>query len=136
VGVLNEKKIVFTESAPRPIGPYSQGIVAGGFLFVSGQIPIEPKSGKIISGSFEEKTRRVLENIKNIVETAGASLENIVKVNVYLKDMGMFNKFNSVYSQYFREKPPARAVVGVSSLPAGVDLEVEAVAYIGDKVGR
>ncbi len=124
------KQAVYTDKAPKPVGPYSQAIVIDGFLFVSGQIPIDPSTGNLIEGSFEEKTRRVLENIKAIIEAAGGTLDDVVKVTVYLKDIGRFSEFNKVYSEYFRGLPPARVVVEVSNLPLGADLEMEAIAYI------
>ncbi|MGB9729814.1 MAG: RidA family protein [Thermoprotei archaeon] len=127
---MSVKKIIFTEKAPKPIGPYSQGVCASSFLFISGQIPIDPVTGQLIEGDFTTKVRRVLDNLKNIVEAAGGSLKNIIKVNVYLRDIGKFSEFNSVYSEYFLEDPPARSVVEVSNLPRGVDLEVEAIAFI------
>ncbi len=124
------KEIIYTEKAPRPIGPYSQGVKVGSWLFISGQIPIDPVTGQLVEGSFRDKVVRVLENIKAIVEATGGSLENVVKVTVYLRDISKFPEFNEIYAQYFREKPPARVVVEVSNLPKGVDLEVEAIAYI------
>ncbi len=124
------KEIIYTEKAPKPIGPYSQGIKVGNWLFISGQIPIDPITGQLVKGSFRDKVVRVLENIKAIVEATGGSLENVVKVTVYLRDISKFPEFNEIYAQYFREKPPARVVVEVSNLPKGVDLEVEAIAYI------
>jgi 2-iminobutanoate/2-iminopropanoate deaminase len=123
-------RVVYTPQAPKPIGPYSQGVVAGCFLFISGQIPLDPASGAVVEGDFKARVRRVLDNVKAVVEAAGGSLRDIVKVTVYLRDMSLFQDFNSVYQEYFPENPPARAVVGVSSLPRGVDVEVEAIAYI------
>ncbi len=125
------KKIVFTEKAPKPIGPYSQAVLVGGFLFISGQIPIEPSTGKLVENDFEIAVKRVLDNIKAIVEAAGGSMDNIVKVTVYLRDINKFSSFNEIYKQYFPKDPPARVVVEVSNLPKNVDLEVEAIAYIG-----
>ncbi len=124
------KEVVYTDKAPKPVGPYSQGIKVGNFLFISGQIPIDPITGKLVDGSFEDKVRRVLENIKAIVEAAGGTLDNVVKVTVYLKDISKFQEFNKVYSQYFKEKPPARVVIEVPNLPLNADIEVEAIAYI------
>ncbi|ADM28743.1 endoribonuclease L-PSP [Ignisphaera aggregans DSM 17230] len=124
------KKIIYTERAPRPIGPYSQGIVAGCYVFISGQIPIDPLTGKIVDGEFSDRVVRVLENIKAIIESVGGSLNDIVKVTVFLRDIGMFQQFNEIYSRYFKEDPPARTVVEVSNLPRGVDIEMEAIAYI------
>jgi len=129
--VLNmSSKIIFTEKAPKPIGPYSQGVFAPPFLFISGQIPIDPTTGQLIEGDFKTKVRRVLENLKSIVEAAGGKLSNVVKVNVYLRDINKFNEFNSVYSEYFPENPPARSVIEVSNLPRNVDIEIEAIAFI------
>lgn len=123
-------KVIYTPEAPKPIGPYSQGVVAGCFLFVSGQIPLDPRTGSMVEGDFKAKVRRVLDNVKAIVEASGGTLRDIVKVTVYLRDIRLFQEFNEVYSQYFPEDPPARAVIEVSSLPRGADVEVEAIAYI------
>jgi len=129
-GWHNVKKIVFTDKAPKPVGPYSQGVKAGNFLFVAGQIPIDPDTGEIVKGDFEEQVRRVMENIRAVVEAAGGSMESIVKVTVYLKNIKLFDRFNKVYAEYFPKEPPARVVVEVSNLPKDVELEVEAIAYI------
>jgi len=126
------KKIVFTEKAPRPIGPYSQAICVNGWLYVSGQIPLDPVTGDIVRGDFKVQVERVLENIRAIVESTGGRLEDVVKVTVYLRDIGRFSEFNEVYSKYFPRDPPARSVIGVSSLPRGVELEIDAVAYVGN----
>ncbi|MDM7275684.1 MAG: RidA family protein [Thermoprotei archaeon] len=123
-------KPIYTPKAPRPIGPYSQGVVAGCFLYVSGQIPLDPSTGSMVEGDFKAKARRVLENVKAVVEAAGASLRDVVKVTVYIRDIRLFQDFNEVYSQYFPENPPARAVVEVSNLPRGSELEVEAVVHV------
>ncbi|MCS7106846.1 MAG: RidA family protein [Acidilobaceae archaeon] len=123
-------KPVYSPQAPKPIGPYSQGIVVGCFLFVSGQIPLDPATGGMVEGRFAEKARRALENVKAVVEAAGGSLDKVVKVTVYLKDIKLFGEFNEVYSEYFSKNPPARAVVEVSNLPRGADVEVEAIAYL------
>ncbi|MEM0365962.1 MAG: RidA family protein [Acidilobaceae archaeon] len=123
-------RIVYTPNAPKPIGPYSQGVIAGCFLYVSGQIPIDPATGAMVEGDFKVKVRRVLDNIKAIIEASGASLRDIVKVTVYLRDIRLFQEFNEVYSQYFSVDPPARVVIEASNLPRGADLEVEAIAYI------
>jgi 2-iminobutanoate/2-iminopropanoate deaminase len=98
---------------------------------LSGQIPVDPAMGEVVKGDFKTRVTRVLENIKAIIEATGGKLEDVVKVTVYLKDMGKFAEFNEVYSKYFPENPPARSVVGVSDLPRGVDLEVDVVAYTG-----
>ncbi len=131
MGPSPRKQAVYTDNAPRPVGPYSQAILAGGCtLYISGQIPLDPVSGELVDGSFEDKVKRVLENIRAIVEAAGGSMSDIVKVTVYLKDIGKFARFNRVYSEYFKTVPPARVVVGVAELPLGAELEVEAIAYL------
>lgn len=124
------KEIIFTEKAPKPVGPYSQAVKAGGFLFIAGQIPINPETGALVEGDIRAQTRQVLENVKAIVEAAGGSLNDVVKVTVYLRDMGDFGAMNEVYSEYFSDSKPARAAVEVSNLPKGAAIEVEAIAYI------
>ena len=121
---------IFTENAPKPVGPYSQAIKAGNFLFIAGQIPLDPKTGKIVGENIKEQAKRVLENIKAIVEAAKGRLEDIVKVNVYIRDIKLFGEFNEVYEEFFGEHKPARAVVEVSGLPKDVLVEIEAIAYI------
>jgi len=128
--VIGMRKVIYTPKAPKPVGPYSQGIIAGNYLFVSGQIPIDPETGEVIKGDFKTQVRRVLENIKAIVEASGASMKDVVKVTVYLKDMNKFREFNEIYKEYFKEEPPARSVVEVSNLPKNVDLEIDAIVYI------
>ncbi|CAB50156.1 RidA family protein [Pyrococcus abyssi] len=123
------KEVIFTEKAPKPIGPYSQAIKVGNFIFVAGQIPIDPETGEIVKGDIKEQTKRVIENIKAILEEAGASLNDVVKVTVYLKDLNDFAKMNEVYSEYFGESKPARVAVEVSRLPKDVLIEMEAIAY-------
>ncbi|MEM2025050.1 MAG: RidA family protein [Desulfurococcaceae archaeon] len=124
------KKIIRTSGAPKPIGPYSQGVCVNGWLFVSGQVPIDPTTGDVVEGDFKAKVKRVLENVKSIVEASGGTLQNVVKVTVFLKDISKFQAFNEVYSEYFGEDPPARSAIGVSGLPRNSDLEVEAIAYV------
>ena len=125
------KEVIVSEKAPKPVGPYSQAVKAGNFLFISGQLPINPAMGEIVRGNFEEAVKVVLENVKSIVEEAGGTMDDIVKVTVYMKDLSLFSKFNEIYSQYFKDKYPARVVVEVSRIPKDADLEVEAIAYIG-----
>ncbi|ASA77359.1 RidA family protein [Thermococcus sp. 5-4] len=125
------KETVLTERAPKPIGPYSQGIIAEGkFLFVSGQIPINPETGELVSGDIEKQAEQALKNLLAVVEAAGGGAENVVKVTVYIRDMGNYARFNEVYNRYFSESKPARAVVEVSNLPKGVDVEIEAIAVL------
>ncbi|MEJ5338943.1 MAG: Rid family detoxifying hydrolase [Aquificaceae bacterium] len=121
----------FTEKAPKPIGPYSQAISAGGFLFLSGQIGIDPDTGKLREG-FKEQARQVFENIDAILQSAGIDRSRIVRVVVYLKDMGLFREFNTHYEEYFRDVPvkPVRTTVEVSGLPLGALLEVEVTALM------
>ncbi|MHA1589690.1 MAG: RidA family protein [Candidatus Njordarchaeales archaeon] len=122
-------QVIYTEKAPKPVGPYSQAIKAGPFLFISGQIPIDPSTNEIIKGDIVAQTRRVLENIKAILEAAGYSLKDVVSVTVYLRDLTLFNEFNKVYAEYFQENPPTRTTVEVSNLPKGVLVEINAIAY-------
>ncbi|QIW23670.1 RidA family protein [Sulfolobus sp. S-194] len=119
---------VFTEKAPKPVGPYSQAIKIGNTLYVSGQIPLDPKTNEVVKGDIKVQTRQVLENIKEIVNAAGFSLMDVVMVFVFLKDMNMFNDFNSVYADYFKDKPPARVTVEVSRLPRDVLIEITVIA--------
>lgn len=124
------KKVVYTPRAPKPVGPYSQAICVNGWLFVSGQIPIDPVSGELVTGDFVKQVERVLENLKSIVEAVGGSLKDVVKVTVYLRDLGKAGVFNEVYSRFFGENPPARSLVEVSGIPRGAELEVEAIAWV------
>ncbi len=124
------KKVIQTERAPKPIGPYSQAIQIENLIFLSGQIPIDPATGKLVAGGIREKTRRVLENLKGILESQGLGMEDVVKVNIFLKDMRNFSPMNEVYTTYFSSSPPARSTVEVSRLPEDVDLEIEAVAAV------
>jgi 2-iminobutanoate/2-iminopropanoate deaminase len=123
-----KKQTIFTAKAPKPVGPYNQAVKAGKFLFVSGQLPIDPKDGKIIAENITLQTRQVMENIKAILEAAGYNLKDIVSSNVYLSSMELFDKFNSEYAKYFQEEFPARAAVGCE-LKANALVEVSVVAY-------
>ena len=123
------REVVFTEKAPKPIGPYSQAIKAGNLLFGSGQIPVDPSTGEVVSGEIEEQARRVMENIKAVLNAAGFSLGDVVSVTVFLSDMSDFERFNKVYAEYFKESSPARTTVEVSRLPRNVKLEVNFIAY-------
>ena len=125
------KQVVSTSLAPYAIGPYSQGIRAGNLLFVSGQIPIDPSTGKLIeSKTIQDQTRRVLQNIVAIVTAAGGSVANIVKTTVFLRDMGDFAEMNAVYAEFFRLAPPARATVEAARLPRDVSIEIDCIAVI------
>ncbi|MEM0504465.1 MAG: RidA family protein [Sulfolobales archaeon] len=123
-------KKVITDKAPRPVGPYAQGVIAGCLLFISGQIPIDPNTGELVEGDFKLKVRRVLENVKAIVEASGGSLKDVVKVTVFIRDIKLFQTFNEVYSEYFGNTAPARSLVEVSNLPRDAEVEVEAIAYL------
>ena len=122
------KKVISTAEAPQAIGPYSQAIEAGGFVFVSGQIPLIPATGELVEGSVEVQTARVLENLKAILEAAGSSLESVVKTTVDITNMDDFAKVNGIYGQYFQENPPARVCVEVSKLPKGALVEIDVIA--------
>ncbi len=126
------KKIVLTKNAPAPIGPYNQGIIAGGsMLFTAGQIAFDPTTGQLVQGDIKAQTQQVLKNIQAIVEQAGATMQSIVKTTVYLKDMNDFAGMNEVYAEFFNNEPPARTTVEVSRLPRDAKIEIEAVAIIG-----
>lgn len=124
------REVVSADGAPRAIGPYSQGIRAGPFVFVSGQIPLDPATGKIVEGGIEAQTERVLNNLRAVLEAAGSSLDRVVKTTVYLTNLKQFAAFNETYRRYFPSDPPARATVEVSSLPGGVLIEIDAVALV------
>lgn len=124
------KEVIKSKKGPEAIGPYSQAIRAGGFLFVSGQIPLDPATTQIVGQTIEEQTDRVLQNIRGILEDAGSGLEKVVKTTVFLKDLGEFQKMNTVYAKYFATNPPARATVEVSNLPKGVRIEIDAIALV------
>lgn len=122
-------KTISTNKAPQAIGPYSQAKVFDNILFSSGQIPIDPETGELVSGGIEEQARRVCENLKAVLEAAGTSLEHVIKTNCYLKDIGDFAAFNKVYEEYFTTKP-ARSCVGGLQIPKGALVEVEVIAEV------
>jgi 2-iminobutanoate/2-iminopropanoate deaminase len=122
------KEIIATTKAPKAIGPYSQAVRANGFIFISGQIPIDPTTDELLCGDIGQQTTRVLENLKAILEAAGSSLDRAVKVSVFLKDMGEFAAMNAVYAKYFPANPPARATVQVARLPRDVGVEMDVIA--------
>ncbi|MCE5285743.1 MAG: RidA family protein [Pelosinus sp.] len=122
------KTIVNTDLAPAAIGPYSQAVKVNGFLFVSGQIPLDPVTGQMVYGGIEPQTYQVLDNLKAILEHEGLSFANVVKTSVFLSNMNDFSKMNKVYGQFFAAEPPARACVEVARLPRDVNVEIELVA--------
>jgi 2-iminobutanoate/2-iminopropanoate deaminase len=122
------KQIITTDRGPQAIGPYAQAVRANGWLFVSGQIPLDPATGQMIEGDVAQQTARVLENLKGIVEASGSSLERVVKTTVYLVDIADFAVMNEVYARYFSQNPPARATVAVKELPRGARVEIELIA--------
>jgi len=122
------KKAIKTDQAPKAIGPYSQGIMAGGFIFVSGQIPLDPVKGEIVGQTIEEQAHQVFKNLRAILQAAGSSLNEVVKATVFLADMNDFSRMNEVYAQYFSEPYPARAAFQVARLPREAKIEVEVIA--------
>ncbi len=124
------KEVISTDNAPKAIGPYSQGIKANGFVFCSGQIPANPTTGELVTGSITEQTKQSLGNVKGVIEAAGSSMDKVVKVTVFLKDMNDFAEMNAEYAKWFTNNPPARAAVEVARLPKDVGVEIEAIAIL------
>lgn len=122
---------VSTPSAPKAIGPYSQAIVHNGLVYLSGQIPLDPVTGELVSGDIAAQTERVLENLKAVLEASGSSLDKVLKTTVFLKDMGEFTQMNQVYGRYFTSAPPARSTVQAARLPRDVSVEIDAIAVAG-----
>ncbi len=125
------RNVISTDKAPKAIGAYSQAVRAGASVYVSGQIPLDPATGELVSGAMEAQIRRVFENLGAIIDAAGADFADVVKLNVYLTDLQHFALVNQVMAQYFREPYPARAAIGVASLPRGAQVEMECVLYLG-----
>lgn len=128
-----KKEAITTDKAPKAIGPYSQAVKINGFIFVSGQIPVDPLTNDVIKEDITAQTRQVLKNIGNILEVAGAGLHDVIKTTVYLKDLKEFGAINRIYSEFFTAPFPARATVEVTGLPKGVDIEIDAVAVVSKK---
>ncbi|MBA4852838.1 RidA family protein [Emticicia sp. BO119] len=124
------KEIVETKKAPIPIAPYSQGVKANGMLYVAGQIGLKPETRKLVEGGVEAETTQIMENIKAIVEAAGAKMEDIVNTTIYMKDIANFAKVNELYGQYFTGKFPARTTIGVANLPGGANIEIAVIAIL------
>lgn len=122
------KKIVLTDKAPAPIGPYSQAVSVGDLLFLSGQIPLDPKTGELVDSDIEAATTRVLDNIRAVLESEGLAFRHVVKTTVFMKDLALFPRMNAVYATAFSENPPARSTVQAAALPKGVSVEIEVIA--------
>ncbi len=125
------REIISTDAAPRAIGPYSQAMRAGGFLFLSGQIALDPRTEQLVGGDIKQQTRRMLENVKVLLQAAGSSLNRVVKCTVFLVDMNDFGAMNEEYGSFFQEEPPARTTVAASRLPRGALVEIDVIAVVG-----
>ena len=126
------KKIISTNEAPAAIGPYSQAVRSGSFLFCSGQIPLDPKSGEIVAGDITAQTRRVLDNVAALLRAEGLSFDRVVKTTIFLTNLGDFQTVNEIYGSYFKENPPARSTVQVAGLPKNENVEIEVIAVAED----
>jgi len=129
-GRAQQKQVISTADAPKAIGPYSQAIKAGGFVFTAGQIPLDPSTGQIAGSDIATQTDRVLRNLQAVLQASGTSLENVVKTTVYLKNISDFSAVNEIYGRYFKSNPPARSAVQVASLPKDSLIEIEAIAVL------
>jgi 2-iminobutanoate/2-iminopropanoate deaminase len=125
-----KKEIISTENAPAAVGPYSQAVKAGQFLYTAGQVPLDPATGELVEPDIKAQTRRAILNLQGVLEAAGTSLDQVVKTTVFLQDMGHFAAMNEVYGQFFGNQPPARSTVEVAQLPLGALIEIEAIALI------
>ena len=124
------KNVVTTDRGPKPIGPYSQAIKANGFVYLSGQVALDPKTGEMVGADIRQQTERVFENIKGILEAAGATFHHVIKTTVFLKDMNDFTAMNEVYARFFTAAPPARSTVQVPRLPKDALVEIEVIAAV------
>ena len=130
------KKIISTSEAPGAIGPYSQAVRSGSFVFCSGQIALDPKSGQIVAGDIAVQTRRVLDNVAAILKTEGLTFDHVVKTTIFLTNLGDFQTVNEIYGSYFKADPPARSTVQVAALPKNVDVEIEVIAVADSSTGQ
>ena len=126
------KKIISTNEAPAAVGPYSQAVRVGAMVFCAGQIPLDPKTGQIVTGDISAQTKRVMENIAAVLKAEGLNFEHVVKTTIFLTDLGDFQAVNEVYASYFKQQPPARSTVQVSALPKGAHVEIEVIAMADD----
>jgi 2-iminobutanoate/2-iminopropanoate deaminase len=124
------RSVILSASAPKPVSAYSQAIQSGSLLFLAGQIPLDPATGKVLSGTIAEETDRIIDNLRAVLSAAGATLENVVKTTIYLTNMADFAAFNEAYARHFTKDPPARTTVAVAALPLGVRVEIEAIAAL------
>lgn len=129
------KKIISTTDAPAAVGPYSQAVRAGGFIFTAGQIPLDPKTGQIVSKDISDQTRRVLDNLAAVLRAENLNFGHVVKTTIFLTDLGDFQTVNEIYATYFSAQPPARSTVQVSALPKGAKVEIELIAMAGENGG-
>ena len=125
-----KKRIIHTSQAPDPVGPYSQGVRIGNFLYTAGQIALDPKTGEFLSGKIEEETEHTLRNIEAILKSDGLTMENVVKTTVYLADLSQFSRMNNIYQKFFEKSKPARSCIQVAALPKGAKIEIDAVDFI------
>jgi 2-iminobutanoate/2-iminopropanoate deaminase len=121
---------ITTDEAPKPVGPYSAGIRAGDMIFIAGQGPVDPNTGETLRSGIAEQTKRVLDNIQAILAAAGATMSNVVRTTVYLKNLDDFKEMNNTYAAYFTENPPARTTIQVAGLPGNIDVEIDAIAFL------
>ena len=126
----HHRKAVTADGAPHAVGPYSHAVVSNGIVFCSGQVPIDPETGKLVEGSIGDRTRRCLDNLAIVCAAAGTDLARAVRMGIYVTDMGTFKEVNEAYGAYFGDDPPARSTVGVASLPLGADVEIDAVVAV------
>ena len=125
-----ERQPITAENAPAAVGPYSHAVRSGGFLFLSGQTPLDPATGRLVDGDIGEHTRQCLRNLQSVCEAAGASLGDAVRCGIYVTDMGTFGEVNTAYAEFFAAEPPARSTVGVASLPVGAQVEIDAIVTV------
>lgn len=128
---MSDKQVISTDRAPGAIGPYSQAVRAGDFVYLSGQIPLDPETMEVVAGEFRDRAVRVFNSLDAVTRAAGGSLQDLIKLNIYLTDLGQFATVNAVMSEFLSEPYPARAAIGVAALPKGADIEIEGVMHLG-----